>query len=361
MDVVEEIIGYMKTFKTDLGYFVDRENEIEKIINKIPYGRVSVIMGPRGCGKSTIAYTLVNALKKVSGYSGFYLAYREEEGISKSLLRVSNISIESLRELLRDRLEEIAGTLVKVSGLIDLMDLVIGLVKRRILREREIIVFIDEFHGEFNEVRQTLEVDANVVKWLHDMGYRVKTTYLTSDATASWLQLKLGSKIDWYLLWNLSRDSFMEIYSMVCRGHCIDYGLSWRLIGGNPRELYVLTIRYNWSLREYIGEKIAFIKRVVKGYMRESRARLEDVLSQLKAINASIDDSSIYPIYDYLIRNNVLMDVDMRFKRLSQLSREQWIGDEVAYQIPVYYWIVESMVKHHTLDIEAKHVIEEIE
>jgi len=360
MSVVDRIIGFMKASRTDLGCFVDREDEIEKIVNEFPCGRLAVVMGPRGCGKSTLAYTLVGALEKISGYTGFYLAYREEEGVLKSLLRVSNVSTRLLRETLRDQLESVSSGLVKVSGLVDLMDLITSIAGRKFLRKREIIVFIDEFRGEAIRVRQVLEVDANTVRWLYGMGYRVKTIYLTSDATASWLQLELGSKIDWYLMWNLSREDFVEIYNNVCKKQCIDYDLLWRIVGGNPRELYVLAIGYKWSLRDYIGEKIAFTRRLFREYMRETRASLEDVLSELKATNRDIDNSSTYPVYKHLVRNNVLMDIDMRFKRLTRITREQWIGDEVAYQIPVYYWLIKTITKQHTLDITPNQVTETI-
>ncbi len=50
-----------------------------------------------------------------------------------------------------------------------------------------------------------------------------------------------------------------------------------------------------------------------------------------------------------------------RFEKISQFFKESWIGNNNAFQLPIYYWIFKTITNRKTINIELSHVLEEVE
>ncbi len=65
---VDEIISRIHSYETDFGRFIDREEEVRNIIARediVRSGRITVVYGPKECGKSTFFRVLEDASNKV--------------------------------------------------------------------------------------------------------------------------------------------------------------------------------------------------------------------------------------------------------------------------------------------------------
>ncbi|MDT7889233.1 MAG: hypothetical protein RQ885_09715 [Desulfurococcales archaeon] len=62
---INEIIGRMRSYRTKLGFFVDREAEAREILGlgrAIGDGEITILYSPKGCGKATLFLALANTL-----------------------------------------------------------------------------------------------------------------------------------------------------------------------------------------------------------------------------------------------------------------------------------------------------------
>ena len=63
---VDGIVSRMHSYRTDLGVYVDREKEAWEVLGfgrgVIRDGTISILYGPRGCGKTTLFAALISSL-----------------------------------------------------------------------------------------------------------------------------------------------------------------------------------------------------------------------------------------------------------------------------------------------------------
>ena len=342
--------------------FRDRFYEIENILTKIPEGYINIIFGPHGCGKTELAKALVYASKDLEDVHVIYVGYREEETILRSQIVIPDKEgLEFIKNELRDFVEstfEYLGVFrLIVKGVVTIYEF-FKYFRRKL--NRQYVIFIDEFRRRdtsISSIRQELEVSANIVKdenaFLKEkVNSCLKVIFMSSDATAQELQLKLSSKCRWWIMWYLPKKEFFDILEdLKCE---IDYELIWCITGGNIREIIEI-MQQDWKIENYIEGRIENVRQVLNSFIRTYN---EDILQILKKISElDVDSLDLHKIWNYLLENNIVMHVDARFWKLSSLPKEPWIGNRNAFQLPIYYWILKEMIEKQTIKISANDIV----
>ncbi len=368
--MVERLRGYTTTSGLS---FVDRVGELLCLLSDEPgcplYGRVSVVMGPRGCGKTELAYALQHVVGGIRAYKVFYVRHEEDAEGLRTLVSAPAGEAKWARRLAK-RLAGVvyeATTLVTplvgvvVKGLVTVSQLVYEIMSQHQLREARILVVLDEFRGHPLEQRGMLENLANDVALASRECGGVKVVVFTSDATATRLCSVMGSKLGWYLVWNLPPPAFTELYAQLNPPRGLSPDTVWRLVGGNPRELLELAKEHSWDVRGYLNKAIARVAKAVEEYARREHVGLREVLTQLREVVDELDHAGLHPLWDVLLEKNIGIDVDERFTRLTMLPEgEPWVGRRYAFQLPVYYHVAKTIAKNNTLDVTPTQVLEEV-
>jgi len=267
---IKNLIDTVRTHTTEVGLrFVDREVEIGRAVSNkyvkpnIPPNRVSVVFGGRGCGKTEFALALVEALSHFETYVPAYLRH-----VGRDLGLTIVYGSRDVVRVVRKHFEVVGHgeSKLMVKGFLDGVSLMYYLANELEREGRKLIVFVDEFKGSVDSIRQSLEVEANDVGTL---GFEwEKLIYLTSDVMAYELASLVGSKIGWFLMWNLPREDFEKLYMQINPPENISYDLALKLTGGNPRELIHLWRRYRWNIEEYVTDKIMEVAIYLETYFR---------------------------------------------------------------------------------------------
>lgn len=154
------------------------------------------------------------------------------------------------------------------------------------------------------------------------------------------------------LLWNLPRDAFFNVVHEVRRqlmgGADVGFDLLCQLLGGNVRALMDLAMNYGWDLRTWLRNVVNHIRDLMYGG-EVVILNLLDVSALMAWIRSRMSepkpDDLMYGALlgrEPLIEDNVLICVIGR--SLSQLPGEEWVGNDHAYQLPAYYWVLKAMV-----------------
>ncbi|MDT7902723.1 MAG: ATP-binding protein [Caldivirga sp.] len=372
-----EAIGFMIHFR-------DKNREIEGFFtNVIKYCGVSLIYGPRGAGKSTLAKVLEEEVKEVEGFDDLvFLRYTfEEETIRETQVRVPGLGIDILREL-----EDAANVNVSMDPitlgikLIKPVTVLARALRNHSLRDKRVIVIyddIDRFLRKYGGY-EMLEAVANKIPDIireHDVW--VKALFTVSDQAAVNVVRRLGGKggMRVYLLWNLPKQAFVEVINEVAEltgAKDVNSELLWNLLGGNIREFETL-VGYGWDYRRWIERQA--IMRVIdtfRTYQEEQGlSGINDVLARL--IEKGKAAASSYGLGEFtgqpdavegffnLLRENIMIYLGLPgLEVLSEMPSEPWIGKDFAYQIPAYYWVVKAMVKSGRINVTPEEVLDTI-
>jgi len=325
------------------------------------YRGVSLIYGPRGAGKSTLAKVLEEEVKEVEGFNDLvFVRYTfEEETIGETQVRVPGLGIDVIREL-----EDAANVNVSMDSitlgikLIKPVTVLARALRNHSLRDKRVIVIyddIDRFLRKYGGY-EMLEAVANKIPDIireHDVW--VKALFTVSDQAAVNVVRRLGGKggMRVYLLWNLPRQAFVEVINEVAEltgAKDVNSELLWNLFGGNMREFETL-VGYGWDYRRWIERQA--IMRVIdtfRTYQEEQGlSGINDVLARL--IEKGKAAASSYGLGEFtgqpdavegffnLLRENTMIYLGLPgLEALSEMPSEPWIGKYFAYQIPAYYW-----------------------
>jgi energy-coupling factor transporter ATP-binding protein EcfA2 len=382
-DWLGEAIARMHQQRTRIGYFVDRDYEARRVlgwdVRIVEGGMITVLYGPKGCGKTTFFEVLHIASRSFRWFEVIIVS-SEEEAWKAEKLYVS----ESLRGAVKKvlgRLEadiEIGGEISGVVNAAKLVSMFSAYIASRLRKGRKILIVLDEVKADSQEhaasFRNWLENFANIVS-RDDMSYsqrggNIAVIALTSDAIVSEIRGKVGGKVKWVVMWNLPRTAADEILDQTGLHHRvagelsqiigIDIGTNrakdilWRLAGGNPRSLSLILGMgiSSWLSREIIG--------IIDRELNEASKEIGwgRVWSDIKEIIYEIDHMRGLKLFNFLLRSNIVIDIGMA-EHLSEISKEEWIGRDYAYQIPAYYYTLKAMAKKKSTRISVKEVIEE--
>jgi hypothetical protein len=73
----------------------------------------------------------------------------------------------------------------------------------------------------------------------------------------------------------------------------------------------------------------------------------------------SVDNIYKHRLLSYMLRSNIVIEIDIADSTISEIPREHWIGREYAFQIPAYYYILKTAVRKKSWEISPEDVIRE--
>ncbi|NPA71026.1 MAG: AAA family ATPase [Crenarchaeota archaeon] len=314
--------------------FVNREEEFNKILS-LEEGKIHIITGPRGCGKTELAREVEYTLENDEKHSIILITYETDK---------TNITVTPRKT-------------IKENSKIDIVEIISEILKIRELVRRRIIIIVDEFRNIYRDdrARQMLEVEANRIRYinkeLREQGGSIKLILITSDATVTYLRNIVGTKVQWYIMWNLDEKPTYEVLQKL---KCpIDHHMTWKLTGGNLREIAIIK-SHNWNLEKWIRIKISELITCLREY---SQSENRNLISIIKEIEGNVDELSWRKIWTYLLKNNIVIEIDDRFDKMSTIPRDESIGSSVAYQVPIYYYTMKCIVEKGSLDVDPSDIL----
>ena len=365
-----EVTGKLKSYRIqedNLWYsFVDRELEVTRILDPrvgvVAGGLITVLYGPKGCGKTSLFKALRYALESVESDIDIVIVSSEVEAWRAEKLYAPRTLSDVLREV-----EGILGFNVTPTGDIvgsisvytsKLISLMVGYIARMFRDGRKVIIVLDEVKADSGErlaeLRGWLEGFANTLKWDNQeysekSGGSISVVALTSDALVSEIRYKVGSKVNWALIWNLPYNAMVELAEQL--NLSIDPELLWRLTGGNPRALTSIRLR---GLELWLrADVIDVLARMVEGLRGEWGG---DVWSEITEAVSNIDEAS-FRLKIALLKHNVLIYTGGVYAYLSDIPKEEWVGRYYAYQIPAYYHVLKLMSERGSVEVRPEDVL----
>ena len=348
--------------------FVDRRREVKAVLDEkekvVLNGMITVLYGPRGCGKTSLFKALHEVVTSIGDVGVDVVVV----GSEREAWRAEKLYAP---KTLNDVMREVEGTLgfkVTSTGEVissitvyasKLISLIVGYIAYMLRGKRKVIIVLDEVKADSDErlaeLRGWLEGFANSLKWdagkyWVEKGGSISVIVLTSDALVSKIRYKVGSKVNWALIWNLPYDAMVDLSKQLELN--IDSKLLWRLTGGNPRALMnIKTVGLEkWIEVEVLGR----IWKVIKESGGTTRTNIWD---KLRVVVENIDDGEA-ELLKTMEEHNVIT-----FKGgstvISDIPEEEWVGKYYAYQIPAYHHALKVITARRSLHVTPKDVIED--
>jgi len=379
--------------------FVDRDAEVEKLLGipaAVKWGEVTVLYGPKGCGKTTFSKALAWAF----GSPGFDPGYRvvlaeyeggavsvsmpedlseklEAEGILKRIFNTAEVSvgvgIAPFFLTVSTRVGEKGRQNPHVDAVRWLLEqFASSIANRPVEGVREYIFVVDEYKvSSVEEARVFIDTIPNTLSRLNQGLYQrlgrsapeISLVITTSDAVAAKLTGPIGGKVGWLYMWNLPREAsedyagqiglFERASGELGLGMEKTRELLWRLAGGNPRNLRIMTEKGVMPWLSSIIAEVADTINVLEGRIGNRLwSALGEVLERVDTISKYEDLRDIF-----LSENMVIRFVGA--EPISPLPSEPWVGRAYAFQIPAYYYAVRAIHKKRSLEISPRDVLDE--
>ncbi len=365
---MEALLKYLHSYIIpNLGIkFIDREDEatnLLSIIDKISVKAwIHVLTGPWGCGKSEFAKALTYALNKTKEYNAIYLDLTEKE-VEKFYATTDREIVELVEKIVSCSLGERARIPWYIYRIIRTLH------EKRKLKGRRLLLIFDEITYVLGRDRREIEALINslgqkLTSIAHDMSVEAHSIIITSDQLASEVFTLLSGKyVSNYIMWNLDRDS-LEFLSRKLRTP-FDIDVLWRITGGNPRALIELGRIHGWDIKKYISSRIEEVRRALRKeavLMSKERgmtleAAMKLILEDLDRVMGDLNNMDLTYSWRTLLENNITIAVDARFHKLSRIPKEEWTSERCAFQLPIYYWIVKTMVKRGSDMVTAHEIV----
>jgi energy-coupling factor transporter ATP-binding protein EcfA2 len=368
---VDEIISRMHSYDiyaVGVGRyrFVDRDDEIRKILggseNLFLGGRITVLYGPKGCGKSTLFRVLSGAADQAGSGLDVLVVERSEEALQKALLYLPKSFRglgESIAGYLRDsQISPDRVTIVSTSTIFGIAFTLASYIASRLRRGRCVLIVLDEVKADSPEhlsnFRQWLESFANDIaeyNRIHsEKGGSIAVIALVSDTAVEDLIDVVGDKVDWALIWNLSKEASKELAEKI--GLDIDPEILWRLTGGNSRS--IITMKRS-GLEKWLWTRI--VRTLTKIYDASRKTFGNNIWDEFREAVNDLDNAD-HDLKKIMLRNNIII-YTAGADPISHISKEPWIGRDYAYQIPAYYYALKTMARKRSTDISPEEVIKE--
>jgi energy-coupling factor transporter ATP-binding protein EcfA2 len=347
--------------------FVDRVREAKAILDEsekaVLNGMITVLYGPKGCGKTSLFKALHEIVTSMQDTNVDVVIV----GSEKEAWRAEKLyAPKSLNDILRE-VKGILGFNVTSTGEVTstiaidaskVISLMVGYIAQMLRSKRKIVIVLDEVKADSSErlaeFRGWLEGFANTLKWdtgkyWMEKGGSISVVALTSDALVSEIRYKVGSKVNWALMWNLPYNAMVELAEQL--NLSIDPELLWRLTGGNPRALTSIRSR---GLELWLrADVVDVLARIVEDLRGEWGG---DVWSEITEAVSNIDDAS-FRLKIALLKHNVLIYTGGVYAYISDIPKEEWVGRYYAYQIPAYYYALKAMVARRSLHVTPDDIL----
>jgi energy-coupling factor transporter ATP-binding protein EcfA2 len=208
--------------------FVDRVREAKAVLDEsekaVLNGMITVLYGPKGCGKTSLFKALHEIVTSMDIDVDVVIVGSEKEAWRAEKL----YSPKSLNDILRE-VKGILGFNVTSTGEVTstiaidaskVISLMVGYIAQMLRSKRKIVIVLDEVKADSGErlaeFRGWLEGFANTLKWdtgkyWMEKGGSISVVALTSDAMVKEIRNKVGSKVNWSLIWNLPYDAMVEL------------------------------------------------------------------------------------------------------------------------------------------------------
>ena len=154
------------------------------------------------------------------------------------------------------------------------------------------------------------------------------------------------------LIWNLDYDAYLELAKQLNPPNDEVVEESYKLIGGNPREVINVATLYRWNLRAWLNslrESLNEVVRIVrsKGYVTELKKLIEDPDILNREPTPELEAT-----YEILLENNLIMYSGVRLlsgwvdggKQYLSPNPELGVGRYYSWQIPAYRVVLNDLV-----------------
>ena len=365
---MKEVIDGLKEYIVPLLNinFINRRHETEQLLNIIrrlgtkPW--IHVITGPWGCGKSEWARALVFALNKLDKCNAVYLNLTEKE-IDKFYATTKREIVEFVEEIVKHFL----GNRMKITWYV--YRIAREIYSKMKIRGGSFIIVFDEITYAIGRNRYEIEAFVNslgrkLIDIAREFSCITHAVIITSDQlTSKYFTLLSGKLLSNYIMWNLDKNSFHILIESLKAPYSVDK--LWRILGGNPRALIDLWLKYEWNLTEYIGEQIDKIGTSIREKAIEVSTQrnityneaINLIFNELDRVLKDINELDTTVLWSKLLEENIAIYVDRRFYKLSELPSCEWISKRCAFQLPIYYWILKVIAKYKTLNITVDSVL----
>ena len=243
--------------------FVNRFEEIEtlKKLSEKDLPTPLYIYGPEGCGKTRL---LKEFLKNFNGI-GIYIDALEREDINNALILSLGISSD-VKNLILSIAKDVFGNVgtflaQKIFNILEKIS-----IKYKL--KNEVIVLI------IDDITRALGIDEidRYIKWLYEAIEKIKTIYkpksiliiATTSEGISLSRVLRHSYTKVNLVWNLNRESYLELINQLNPPDKEIVNTLWKLTGGNPRRVIEIVKWYNWNINNWLRDLKDQLRRVFK-------------------------------------------------------------------------------------------------
>ena len=351
--------------------FVDRVREAKAILDEsekaVLNGMITVLYGPKGCGKTSLFKALHEIVTSMEDADVDVVIV----GSEKEAWRAEKLyTPKSLGEILKE-VKGILGFNITSTGEVTsslaidatkIISLMVGYTAQLLKSRRKVIIVLDEVKADSSEglaeFRGWLEGFANTLLWnagkyWMEKGGSISVVALTSDAMVKEIRNKVGSKVNWALIWNLPYNAMVELAEQLSLS--IDAELLWRLTGGNPRALVNIKVA---GLKEWVKSDV--IRRLVDALEDASTSIPEDRL--WVEVERAVDNIDVAHVHfkTAMLKHNVAVYVAGGMP-ISELPREDWVREYYAYQMPAFYHALKVALARRSPYVTPDDVIGEAE
>ncbi len=149
---------------------------------------------------------------------------------------------------------------------------------------------------------------------------------------------KVEGKVRWFLIWNLPREPFKQLYLQLKPPQTMSHELAWQLTGGNPRELARLALEWEWSIENYLHSRLATLVDTLSRYAGSQNLNSSEVIEEVAKLLNTLSSGIPPKLVEALEEANIMINISLYSHRLTPLPEtEPWTGQRWAFQVPIHY------------------------